>query len=245
MGTLDKPTAGTVRVTGLDVARMTDRELAALRAPGSGSCSSSSSSLSTRPCSATWPTGCCTPGSAAAERRRWPRRAGPGRAGAQGRRPADPAVGRERQRVAIARAVAGAPAGAAGRRATGNLDSATGDIHPEPAGGTQRARDDGHHHHPRPRGRRPHRRRIEMLDGRVIADTEFRSGRTDMTTTSPRPPPATRRLPGSVLRPGRPGQHRAAHPQAALRPVRPRHRDRHRARSSPSWAWPPRPRPGC
>ena len=32
MGTLDKPTAGTVRVTGLDVARMTDRELAGLRA---------------------------------------------------------------------------------------------------------------------------------------------------------------------------------------------------------------------
>ena len=28
MGTLDKPTAGTVRITGLDVARMTDRELA-------------------------------------------------------------------------------------------------------------------------------------------------------------------------------------------------------------------------
>src|SRR5579862_6297768 len=32
MGTLDKPTSGTVRVTGLDVARMTDRELSALRA---------------------------------------------------------------------------------------------------------------------------------------------------------------------------------------------------------------------
>src|SRR6516225_6562192 len=32
MGTLDKPTAGTMRITGLDVARMTDRELAGLRA---------------------------------------------------------------------------------------------------------------------------------------------------------------------------------------------------------------------
>jgi putative ABC transport system ATP-binding protein len=32
MGTLDKPTTGTVRITGLDVARMRDRELAALRA---------------------------------------------------------------------------------------------------------------------------------------------------------------------------------------------------------------------
>src|SRR6202042_2351089 len=32
MGTLDTPTAGTVRVTGLDVAAMADRELSALRA---------------------------------------------------------------------------------------------------------------------------------------------------------------------------------------------------------------------
>ena len=32
MGTLDTPTAGAVRVTGVDVARMTDRELSALRA---------------------------------------------------------------------------------------------------------------------------------------------------------------------------------------------------------------------
>ena len=32
MGTLDKPTSGTVKVTGLDVARMTDRQLAGLRA---------------------------------------------------------------------------------------------------------------------------------------------------------------------------------------------------------------------
>jgi putative ABC transport system ATP-binding protein len=32
MGTLDRPTAGTVRITGMDVARMRDRELAALRA---------------------------------------------------------------------------------------------------------------------------------------------------------------------------------------------------------------------
>ena len=32
MGTLDRPSSGTVRVTGLDVARMTDREVSALRA---------------------------------------------------------------------------------------------------------------------------------------------------------------------------------------------------------------------
>jgi putative ABC transport system ATP-binding protein len=32
MGTLDRPTSGTVRVTGLDIVRMRDRELSALRA---------------------------------------------------------------------------------------------------------------------------------------------------------------------------------------------------------------------
>ena len=32
MGTLDRPSSGVVRVTGLDVARMTDREVSALRA---------------------------------------------------------------------------------------------------------------------------------------------------------------------------------------------------------------------
>ena len=36
MGTLDRPTAGTVRVTGLDIAGLTDRELAALRASSIG-----------------------------------------------------------------------------------------------------------------------------------------------------------------------------------------------------------------
>jgi putative ABC transport system ATP-binding protein len=36
MGTLDRPTSGTVRVTGLDVARMAGRQLAALRAAGIG-----------------------------------------------------------------------------------------------------------------------------------------------------------------------------------------------------------------
>ena len=32
MGTLDRPSSGIVRLTGLDVARLTDRELSALRA---------------------------------------------------------------------------------------------------------------------------------------------------------------------------------------------------------------------
>ncbi|MGH3158775.1 MAG: ATP-binding cassette domain-containing protein, partial [Streptosporangiaceae bacterium] len=36
MGTLDRPSTGTVRITGLDVARLSDRELAAVRARGIG-----------------------------------------------------------------------------------------------------------------------------------------------------------------------------------------------------------------
>ena len=36
MGTLDKPTSGSVRITGMDVFRMTDRELAGLRARRTG-----------------------------------------------------------------------------------------------------------------------------------------------------------------------------------------------------------------
>ena len=76
------------------------------------------------------------------------------------------------------------------------------------------------------------RRRIEVLDGRIITDTgpahrrdrgRARAGRTLMTVTSrlrPRPGPAA---PG---RPGRAGQRRAADPQAAGGAVGAGHRDR-------------------
>jgi putative ABC transport system ATP-binding protein len=46
MGTLDQPTAGTVSVTGIDAARMRDRELAALRASRIGFVFQQSSSSS-------------------------------------------------------------------------------------------------------------------------------------------------------------------------------------------------------
>ena len=60
VGTLERPSSGTVRLAGLDITQLDDRQLAALRARASGSSSSSSSSPSTRPRSRTSPTGCCT-----------------------------------------------------------------------------------------------------------------------------------------------------------------------------------------
>ena len=62
MGLLDRPTSGTVAVTGLDVAKLSVTSWPRCALPGSGSCSSSSSWPSTRPRWRTWPMGCCTPG---------------------------------------------------------------------------------------------------------------------------------------------------------------------------------------
>ncbi len=63
MGTLDRPSTGIVRLTGLDVAEMADRELSALRATRIGFVFQQFSWPSTRPPWTMSPTGFCTPGS--------------------------------------------------------------------------------------------------------------------------------------------------------------------------------------
>ncbi len=74
MGTLDRPSGGTVVIDGFDIATLSDRQLSALRASrigfrrcgpaGSGSSSSSFTSPPGSPPSTTSPTACCTPASA-------------------------------------------------------------------------------------------------------------------------------------------------------------------------------------